>query len=147
MTRIQKMALVPYTSRDMFTLVNGISDYPKFLPWCKSVKVHSQSESDVVATIKMGGAGLEKAFTTTNVIKADESIEMRLLKGPFSHLLGHWNFLPLGKEGCKISLDLEFEISNPVLRISLGPVFSKIANSLVDAFVKRANELYGQHSC
>jgi len=146
-TRIQKMALVPYTTHDMFVLVNEISDYPKFLPWCKSVTIHSRSQSDVVATIKMGGAGLEKAFTTSNVIKLDETIEMRLLEGPFSHLLGHWTFHPLGKEGSKISLDLEFEISNPVLRMSLGPVFTKIANTLVDAFVTRANKLYGHHSC
>jgi ribosome-associated toxin RatA of RatAB toxin-antitoxin module len=138
------MALVPYTTSEMFALVNEITDYPKFLPWCKSVTVHSRSESDVVATIKMGGSGLEKAFTTTNVIKPDEWIEMRLLEGPFSHLLGHWHFHPLGKEGCKISLNLEFEIANPLLRMSLGPVFTKIVNTLVDAFVERANELHGK---
>lgn len=138
------MALVPYANCDMFALVNQIIDYPKFLPWCKSVTIHSQTESEVVATINMGSAGLKKAFKTTNVIKPNEFIEMRLLEGPFSHLLGHWNFHELGKEGCKISLDLEFEISNPVLRLSLGPVFTKIANTLVDAFIKRANELYGK---
>lgn len=146
MTRIHKTALVPYKVEEMFTIVNGIREYPKFLPWCKSVTIHSESPSEIVATIKMGGAGLEKAFTTTNVIRANERIEMRLLKGPFSHLAGDWDFQSLGKEGCKISLDLEFDISNPLLRLSLGPVFSKIANSLVDAFVKRADELYGNHS-
>jgi len=143
-TRIHKMALVHYTVHDMFALVSNISDYPKFLPWCKSVIVHSQTESEVVATIKMGGAGLRHAFTTTNVMKPDRAIEMRMLKGPFSHLQGHWDFRPLGKEGCKISLNLEFEISNRLLSMSLGPVFTKISNTLVDAFVKRAHELYGK---
>jgi ribosome-associated toxin RatA of RatAB toxin-antitoxin module len=144
--RIHKTALVPYKVEEIFTIVNGIREYPNFLPWCKSVTIHSETDSNIVATIKMGGAGLEKAFTTTNVIKENERIEMRLLKGPFSHLAGDWNFQSLGEEGCKISLDLEFDISNPLLRLSLGPVFSKIANSLVDAFVQRAEELYGNHS-
>ena len=146
MTGIHKTALVSYTVEEMFTIVNGIREYPNFLPWCKSITIHSESDSEIVATIKMGGAGLEKAFTTTNVIKANEKIEMRLLKGPFSHLEGIWNFQSLGKDGCKVSLDLDFHISNPLLRMSLGPVFSKIANSLVDAFVQRAEELYGNHS-
>lgn len=128
----------------MFALVNDITSYPKFLPWCKSVTVQSQSESKIVATILMSGAGLEKSFTTTNVIQPDDRIEIRLLKGPFSHLQGHWHFSSLGNEGCKVSLHLEFKISNFLLRMSLEPLFTKIANSLVDAFVKRANELYGK---
>ncbi len=146
MTRIHKTALVSYTVEEMFTIVNGIREYPKFLPWCKSVTIHSETGSEIVATIKMGGVGLEKAFTTTNVIQANKRIEMRLLEGPFSHLEGNWNFQSLGKDGCKVSLELDFDISNTLLRMSLGPVFSKIANSLVDAFVQRAEELYGNHS-
>jgi ribosome-associated toxin RatA of RatAB toxin-antitoxin module len=144
-TRIHKTALVPYSDKEMFTLVNNVTAYPTFLPWCKAVSIHSQCDSKIVATIKMGGAGLEKAFTTSNLVKPHEWIEMQLVEGPFSHLCGHWNFHPLGMEGCKISLNLEFEISNPLLRMSLGPVFHKIANTLVDAFVQRANELHGNY--
>jgi ribosome-associated toxin RatA of RatAB toxin-antitoxin module len=142
--RIQKTALVPYTVHQMFTLVNDIANYPSFLPWCKSVTIHSQTESEIVATLKMGNVGLKKAFSTTNVIKPNESIEVRLLEGPFSHLEGQWDFQKLGEEGCKISLNMAFEISNKLLRISLEPVFTKIANTLVDAFVQRANELHGK---
>ncbi|MDM8559810.1 type II toxin-antitoxin system RatA family toxin [Candidatus Parabeggiatoa sp. HSG14] len=144
MIRIQKTALVAYTADEMFTLVNNIANYPNFLPWCKSVTIHSQTESEIVATLKMGSVGLKKSFSTTNVIKPNESIEVRLLEGPFSHLEGHWNFQQLGDAGCKISLNMEFEISNKLLRISLEPVFTKIANTLVDAFVQRANELHGK---
>jgi ribosome-associated toxin RatA of RatAB toxin-antitoxin module len=143
-TRIDKTAIVPYSAHDMFVLVNNITDYPQFLPWCKSITIHSQTESEIVATLLMTGAGLEKSFTTTNEIKPDKSIDMRLLKGPFRHLEGHWQFHSLGQEGCKISLNMVFEISNPLLRMSLGTVFTKITDSLVDAFVKRANQLYGK---
>lgn len=145
MTRVYKTALLPYSAQEIFTLVNDISAYPKFLPWCKTVTIHSHTESEIVATIKMGGAGMEKTFTTSNVIKPYEWIEMRLLEGPFNHLKGYWNFHPLGENGCKVSLNMEFEITNPLLRLSLGPVFNKIVNNLVDAFVERANSLHQKH--
>ncbi len=144
MIKINKAALVPYTAHQMFILVNGVADYPKFLPWCKGVIIHSQTDISTIATIKMGGAGLEKSFTTDNVIISDERIEIRLQKGPFNHLQGHWLFQQLGEDGCKVSMQMEFNISNPLLRLSLEPMFIKITNRLVDTFVERANQLYGK---
>ena len=144
MIQIQKTALVPYPNHDMFVLVNDIAGYPQFLPWCKSIIIHSQTDTDIIATINMSGIGLGQSFTTTNVIKPNEFIEMRLLKGPFKHLYGKWNFHQLGADGCKICLDLEFAISNSLLRVSLEPIFTKISNNLVDAFVQQANKLYGK---
>ena len=141
---IYKTAVIPYKIGDMFVLVNDITEYPKFLPWCKSVKILSRTDTEVLATIAMGSIAMERTFTTQNVIKLNEWIEMRLVEGPFSHLRGYWHFRALGETGSKISLSMEFEISNKLLRIALEPVFTKIANTLVDAFVKRADQLYGK---
>jgi ribosome-associated toxin RatA of RatAB toxin-antitoxin module len=141
---IHKTAVVPYPVQDIFALVSNITEYPKFLPWCKAVTVLSQTETGIIANIAMGNIGLEKSFTTQNLIKPNEWIEMRLVEGPFSHLQGYWHFRPLGDKGCKIALSMEFEISNKLLRLALEPVFTMIANSLVDAFVKRAKEVYGK---
>lgn len=144
MKHINKTALVPYNCSEMFDLVNNVNDYPKFLPWCKSVTLHSQTESEIVATIHMGGAGLEKSFTTKNIITPNKTIQMSLVNGPFDHLSGDWKFYQLGNEGCKISLNLEFEIKNRLLSMSLGPVFTKICTGLIDGFINRANEVYGK---
>lgn len=144
MTKIHKTAIVPYSAEQMYVLVNDIETYPQFLPWCKSASILSENGTHLVASIAMGISGLEKSFTTNNVLKPNDSIEMRLLEGPFSHLHGFWKFQPLGDDGCKISFDMQFEITNKLLKMTLGPVFSKIVSSLVDAFVKRANELYGK---
>lgn len=144
MTKVHKTAIVPYSVEQMYVLVNDIETYPQFLPWCKATQILSQNGQHLTASIAMGIAGLEKSFTTNNVLEPNHSIEMELPDGPFSHLHGFWKFQPLGQEGCKISFDMQFEITNKVLKVSLGPVFSKIVNSLVDAFVKRANELYGK---
>lgn len=128
----------------MYVLVNDIAKYPEFLPWCKAVKILVQKPEEIVASITMGGVGLEKSFTTSNRLVLNQRIEMALLEGPFSHLKGLWVFHALGEQGCKISLDMEFEISNKILRLSLSPVFTKIVNNLVDAFIERARKLYGQ---
>jgi ribosome-associated toxin RatA of RatAB toxin-antitoxin module len=113
--RISKTALVSYSAHEMFVLVNDITKYPEFLPWCKTVTIHSQTETSITATIEMGGIGLKKSFTTVNVIIPDERIEIGLQKGPFSHLQGYWTFLKLGDVGCIISLNMEFKIYNPLL--------------------------------
>ena len=69
---------------------------------------------------------------------------MRLVEGPFRQLEGFWRFETLGEKGCKILLDLEFEFSNRILKLTVGPIFDQIANTLVDAFCKRAIDVYGK---
>ena len=143
MPTVQKNALVPYTASAMYDLVNAIEAYPQFLPWCRSTRVLSRSEDEVRATIEIVKGGVHKSFTTCNRMQKNKMIEIRLLDGPFRHLEGYWRFESLGKSGCKVSLDLEFEFSNTVMRMLIGPVFNQIADSLVDAFCKRAGEVYG----
>ena len=144
MTVIQRQALVPYNPAQMFALVNDIDAYPKFLQWCSGAEVLSRTESLVEASLHISHSGLNKAFTTRNTLQADQRIEMTLVEGPFKKLHGIWLFEPLGEKGCKVSLNLEFEFSNKLLGMTLGPVFSKIANTLVDAFTQRASRVYGE---
>jgi len=142
-TTINKSALVPYKAEVMFALVDDIETYADFLPWCESTSVFSRTEDEVRATIDISHAGLKKSFTTCNRNQKNKMIEMRLLEGPFRHLEGFWRFEELGDEGCKVSLDMEFEFSNKLIGLAFGPIFSQIVNSLVDAFCKRAKDLYG----
>ncbi len=144
MTSISKSALVPYTPAQMFALVDDIEAYPEFLPWCRGARVLSRTDDEVKATIELSRGGVEKAFTTCNRNQKDKMIEMRLVEGPFKHLEGFWRFDALGDEGCKVSFDLEFDFASRMLGMVVGPVFSQIANSLVDSFHKRAVEVYGK---
>ncbi len=144
MTMVKKSALVTYTPAQMFALVDDIESYPGFLPWCKNTRIISRSRDEVTASIEISKSGVEKSFTTNNRNQPDKMIEMRLVDGPFKRLQGFWRFDALGEDGCKISLDLEFEFSNRILELVIGPVFSQIANSLVDSFHKRAMAVYGR---
>ena len=134
MATVKKTALVLYSAADMYTLVSDVEAYPQFLPWCRSSHIIQHSEDGRV----------HKSFTTINRMQKHKMIDIRLLEGPFQRLEGYWRFEPLRVDACKVSLDMEFEFSSHLLRIAIEPVFKQIANSLVDAFCKRAVEVYGK---
>jgi ribosome-associated toxin RatA of RatAB toxin-antitoxin module len=143
MPSIQRSALVPYTPAQMFDLVSEIEDYPQFLPGCRSATVHTRDEDSVKATLELAKGAVRKSFTTCNRMQKNKMIEVRLVEGPFRHLEGFWRFDALENGATRVSLDLEFEFSNRLVGLAIGPVFTQIANTLVDSFVRRAREVYG----
>lgn len=144
MTCISRTALVPYSSQQMFALVDDVERYPQFLPWCRSSRVISRDEDEVRASIEVAKGAFAKSFTTSNRQQKNKMIEIRLLEGPFRRLEGFWRFDALSEGACKVSLDLEFEFSSTIASLTMGPIFSQVASSLVDSFIKRAAELYGK---
>ncbi len=129
----------------MFDLVNDVEQYPQFLPWCANAHIASQSQAHMEATVHIAKGLWRKAFTTLNSLVPYESIEMRLRQGPFRHLEGIWQFQSF-PTGCQVSFKLSFEFSNPLLAITLGPVFNQVAQSLVSAFTNRAHKVYVKHA-
>lgn len=144
MESITRSALVPYSQQEMFALVSDVDAYPRFLPWCSGAAAVSREGGEVLARIDFQVGGVSKSFTTRNRHVGNEAILMQLVEGPFSHLQGSWRFEPLGDAGCKISLNLEYKFSSKMVSMVTGPVFNKIASSLVDAFQKRAVDVYGR---
>lgn len=141
---ISKSALVPYSAAEMYALVNDISAYPDFLPWCGDSEVLESSEDEIHARVELARSGIKKSFTTLNRLQKDKMIEMRLVEGPFQHLEGFWRFESLNETACKIMFDIEFEFSSRILAMTVGPVFSQVTSTIVDAFTKRAVEIYGK---
>lgn len=143
MAIIKREAIVIYSPAQMFGLVDDIESYPQFLPWCGQSVVHGRTEDEVKASLTLTWKGMQKSFTTLNRLQKDKMIELRLLDGPFHHLEGFWRFEEHAGTGCKVSLDMEFEFAGKIISMMFGPMFSQVANSLVDAFCKRAQDLYG----
>ena len=141
---VDRSALVHYSNDEMFALVSDIEAYPQFLPWCSGARVLSREQDEMTASIDFAVSGVSKSFTTRNRLKPGREISMQLVEGPFSQLEGRWRFIPLGDAGSKISLFLEYDFSSKMVSLAVGPVFNKIANTLVDAFQKRAFEVYGE---
>ena len=144
MAVISKSALVSYSPVEMFNIVDDVDAYPQFLPWCSDAKVLSRDQDQVKAMVEINHSGIRKAFTTRNLLQSGKMIEIELVDGPFKHLHGYWRFEALAESACKVSLDLEYEFSNKLLGLAIGPVFSQIANTLVDAFCRRADVLHGK---
>ena len=144
MTTIHRSAIVPYSAHQMFELVADIPSYPEFLPWCGGARIDSTQGDEVIAAIDIAYSGVHRTFSTRNLLQRDKMMEIQLLEGPFSYLQGFWQFKALDEQSCKISLDLEFNVANRIVGLALTPVFSNIANQLVDRFHRRATELYGK---
>ena len=141
MTTIYRTAIVPFSVQQMYDLVNDIEQYPHFLPWCADAQIASQSQDHMEATVHIAKGPWRKVFTTINRLVPHERIEMRLRQGPFRHLEGEWQF-QTSAQGSTVSFKLSFEFSNPLLAITLGPVFNQVAQSLVQAFTQRARQVY-----
>ncbi|MCK5697125.1 MAG: type II toxin-antitoxin system RatA family toxin [Gammaproteobacteria bacterium] len=142
MTCIKKTALIPYSSAKMYDLVADVDHYQDFLPWCGGSQILNQTNDEIQGQVRIQHLGMDKTFTTLNRMQKNKMIEMKLIDGPFKHLQGFWRFDALEENGCKIALDLEFEFSNRVMSLAFGPIFSQIADSMVDAFCKRAVAVY-----
>ncbi|RCU48764.1 MULTISPECIES: SRPBCC family protein [Corallincola] len=143
MPQIQRSALVGYSAAQMYSLVNDVESYANFLPGCGDAKVHEASELQMLASVQIAKAGVNKWFTTRNQLAHAERIEMQLVDGPFRQLVGNWYFMPLDEEACKISFSLEFEFSGKLVELAFGKLFNQMASNMVDAFVARAKDVYG----
>jgi ribosome-associated toxin RatA of RatAB toxin-antitoxin module len=146
MKNIHKSVLIWYSPQEMFRLVTDVARYPEFLPWCDHAQVKEITNDGMVAEVGISMAGLKQAFTTRNTHEPDRAVRMQLQSGPFSQLSGGWTFSPVGdgqQRACKVELDLQYGFSSATLSALVGPVFDKIAGSLVDAFIARAEQIYG----
>lgn len=145
MKNVHKSVLIWYSAAEMYALITDIPAYPRFLPWCDHAQVLETLPDGVRAEIGLSIAGLQQSFETRNTHEVDRRVELRLLRGPFSDLCGEWRFTPVGGDGeraCRVELDLNYGFKHSALASAVGPVFDRIAGSLVDAFVKRAEQVY-----
>ncbi len=147
MKRVHKSVLLWYSAREMYDLVTAVEQYPKFLPWCERAEVLQREADAMTARLTLAYAGVRHAFTTRNVHQPARSVLVQLVDGPFSKLDGLWQFEPIGaadaEPACRIEFDLDYTFASKPLETVLSPVFDKVANTLVDRFVQRAEAVYG----
>jgi ribosome-associated toxin RatA of RatAB toxin-antitoxin module len=151
--QVRKSVLLWYSPPEIYRLVTDIERYPEFLPWCERVEVLGRDDRNVTARLHLAYSGLRHAFTTRNETVPDESVRIGLVDGPFSLLDGHWRFvsLPLAatpgaevETACKIEFEMRYAFSNKILEAAISPVFDRIANTFVDSFVRRAEQVHGR---
>jgi len=144
MKRITRSAIVEHAASAMYALVEDIESYPRFLPWCREARVRERSPQRTVATLAVGLKGLRYEFTTENTNRAYEAIDLMLRQGPFRHFTAHWRFSALGARATRVEFSMAYQFSGALVSRALGPLFDTIANTMVDAFKRRADALYGK---
>lgn len=143
MHNVQRSVLVPYSAAQMFELVAAVDKYPEFMPWCGGAEIRSRTDEGMQASITIALAGIRQTFTTRNRHEYPHRIDLELVDGPFSALVGHWVFQPLAEDACKVVFTMEYAFSSRTLEALVGPVFNRIASSFIDSFTKRAQACYG----
>jgi len=143
MAMVEKSLLIERSSKQMFDLVDDVENYPKFLPWCSQTRVEFRDDKKTVATLHIKYHSVKSHFTTENEKEYPLRMSIKLVDGPFRRLEGAWQFKPLAENACKIEFQLSYEFSSKLFEKIIGSVFGHIANTFVEAFVKRADEVYG----
>ena len=143
MALVEKSVLVSHTARQMYDLVNDVERYPQFLPWCSAARLEYGDDKVTRAELWVDFRRFKQSFRTENQNRPGELIEIRLASGPFRNLDGTWRFTALSPEACRVDFRLHYEFASKLLEKPAAPVFGYIANSLVDAFIKRADKLFG----
>lgn len=142
MPTVHQQTLVPYSAEQMYQLVCDSERYPDFLPGCEECRTISRTDEDLIAEMIIRKAGIKQRFTTHNRMDANRFIEIELVEGPFKFLKGYWKFEPLDEYCCQIALRLDFEFANPLVDLAFGQIFTHLTSKLIDAFKKRAREIY-----
>ena len=140
MPEVNRSVIVAHSPRQMFALIDAVEDYPQFLPWCAAATVIHRDATVTRATLQIKYHGIKQSFTTENAKRAPEEMQIKLVEGPFRSFEGAWRFTALGERGCKIEFRLRYEFSSKLLQKLIGPVFDYIANTLLEAFVKRVDQ-------
>lgn len=152
MKHVKRSVLLWYSPHEMYALVTDVARYPEFLPWCERAETIEQRDDGLTAKLHLSYAGVRQSFATRNTHEPDRSVHMQLVDGPFSKLDGIWRFNALepaqgadagGQKACKVEFEMNYEFSNFALQLVVSPVFDRIANTFVDAFVTRAEQVYG----
>ena len=144
MAVVHKSVLIWYSANQMYDLVADVASYPQFLPWCGGVDIHEATAESMRATIHIDFKGVKQSFSTENAQVPGREIHLQLVEGPFSDLRGHWLFTPIEVDkACKIDFELHYNFSSRLVEAVIGPVFGHIAKTFVEAFVQRAEKVYG----
>ncbi len=142
MSRVERSALVRASAERMFDLVNDVERYPDRFGWCDAAQVLSSGEREMVARLELRLGSLRTAFTTRNTLDPGRAIDLQLVEGPFTALSGHWQFIPLTEQACRVSLMLDFELAGRFIGSALASGFGGLADRMVDDFVREARRVH-----
>jgi ribosome-associated toxin RatA of RatAB toxin-antitoxin module len=143
MTAISRQLDLPYSTEQMYALVNDVARYPEFVPWCKSALIHFVDQDRMRASLVIEWQGARSTVTTENKLIENQSITMNLVQGMIKHLTGQWQFIAKGDKACQVKLSIQLEFKSRLMGLLFSKVMQQVLNRITDAFYARALVLYG----
>ncbi|HUB14599.1 MAG TPA: type II toxin-antitoxin system RatA family toxin [Acetobacteraceae bacterium] len=137
--------IVPYRPDQLFELVAGVEKYPQFLPWCTATRVRHRSGNELLADMTIGFGPFRESFATRVTLDRPRSVRVRYETGPFRYLNNQWEFHP-HPAGTEVAFFIDFEFRSRILQSAIGVVFNEAVRRMVNAFKKRAQDVYGPPS-
>lgn len=148
MKQVKKSVLLAHSPHQMYALVTDVEDYPQFLPWCERAEVLERRDDGITARLHLSYLGVRQSFTTRNMQVPDRSVDLQLVDGPFSQLDGSWRFNAVpatdgaAADACRVDFELRYTFANFMLEALISPMFDRIADTFVDTFVRRAEQVH-----
>ncbi len=146
---------VDHSAAEMFALVSDIEAYPKFVPLCEGMRVRRRTRAGeglevIVAEMDVGFRAICERYTsrvTCNSPKLEILVEY--IDGPFKKLDNRWNFRdeppgPNGEPRSVVDFFIAYEFKSMALGMLMGAMFDTAFHKYSDAFVKRADQVYGR---
>ena len=150
-TSRQSSTPVPYSAGQMFALVADIERYPEFLPWCVALRIAERRQESHLEFITADMAVAYRVFrerfrSLVRLDHASKSIDVEYVDGPFRSLANKWAFKDEKNGGSIVDFSIEFEFRSLLLQATAQSVFEKAFVKMSDAFVERADIVYGNSS-
>ena len=144
---VQRSALVALPAAHVFDVIEAAEHYPLFLPWCSGARIVLRDDNVVSADLQVRWAGMHFEMRTRNPKLRPTQMAIHLEQGPqqppFQRFEGQWTLTPLAPDACKVAFALDYEFASAWVSKAASPVFNRIADTLVDAFVRRAQAQSG----
>jgi len=139
---------VAHSAEEMFALVAGVDDYPKFLPLCEALEIKRREvkrdgKEVMVATMTVGYGMIHESFTTkVHLDAAARTILVEYLDGPFTFLENRWHFQPDGPNASEVAFYIAYAFRSRLFERLVGRLFAKAVERYTSAFEARADVVY-----
>ena len=132
-----------HTPAQLFDLVADVEQYPNFVPWVISARVTGRKDNTMWTDMTMGTGFLCKQFTTVASLDRPRRMEIRSHDPIFEKFEQIWTFDPAADGGTNVECRVELSVRSPILKVVVGVSVAESTKSMVRAYMRRAQRLYG----
>ena len=158
--KVREQVVLPYTPKELYSIVSDVDSYHLFLPYCLGSRVIGPSDSPrakenrqnassiVDAELTIGFSAFRESYVSEVSMRPNEWVLAHAKPSPlFQELHTAWHFRPLPAGASiprtEVTFTLAFAFSSPFYAAVAGQVFEKLSSSMLEAFQQRARSVYG----